>query len=230
VNKSNQNESLPIGSALPPASSRANESAVCLVAICFYFTRPTSVAVVATVETQTTTIIKNESALVRLYLDTVRDTVCGLTLRTQEQSVRPSIEANKFGLNLEQRIVGLDWPSIGITMIGQTRLKNIESSLRLVIANNVPGDFIECGVWRGGGSIFARAVLKALEITDRHVWAVDSFQGLPRARTQNDHDEWSKQTYLRVRKFRFICISHLNLNLGFIRRSSNKFSVVFSSR
>jgi hypothetical protein len=83
-------------------------------------------------------------------------------------------------------------------MIGQKRLVNIEWALRFVIANNIPGDFIECGVWRGGGSIFARAVLKVFNIKNRHVWVVDSFQGLPKARTTNDHDEWSKQTYLRV--------------------------------
>jgi hypothetical protein len=83
-------------------------------------------------------------------------------------------------------------------MIGQKRLVNIEWALRFVIANNIPGDFIECGVWRGGGSIFARAVLKVFNIKNRHVWVVDSFQGLPKARTTNDHDEWLKQTYLRV--------------------------------
>jgi hypothetical protein len=140
----------------------------------------------------------NESPLVRLYLDVVRDTVCGLTLRTQEHSVTPAIEISKGPLNVTKRIVGEDWPSIGITMIGQKRLVNIEWALRYVIANNMPGDFIECGVWRGGGSIFARAVLKALNIRNRHVWLVDSYQGLPKARTTNDHNGWSKQTYLRV--------------------------------
>jgi hypothetical protein len=101
-------------------------------------------------------------------------------------------------LEVSKRIVGEDRPLIGITMIGQKRLVNIEWALRFVIANNISGDFIECGVWRGGASIFARAVLKALNIKDRHVWVVDSFEGLPKARTTNDNDEWSKQTYLRV--------------------------------
>jgi len=63
-------------------------------------------------------VFRNESALVRLYLDIVRDTVCGLTLRTQEQSVETDIDAKKRPFNLEQRIAGKDWPSIGITMIG----------------------------------------------------------------------------------------------------------------
>jgi hypothetical protein len=142
-------------------------------------------------------VFPDESPLVRLYLDIVRDTVCGLTLQTQEQGATGDT-GEKVPLNVAQRIIGGDWPSIGITMIGQKRLVNIEWALRFVIANNIPGDFIECGVWRGGGSIFARAVFKALNIKDRHVWLVDSFQGLPKARTSNDDNSWSRQTYLRV--------------------------------
>lgn len=143
-------------------------------------------------------IFQDESPLIRLYLDVVRDTVCGLTLRTQEQSVVPSIAAPKVAFDLEKRIVGEDWPSIGISMVGQKRLINVEWALRFVIADGIPGDFIECGVWRGGTSVFARAVLKALDITDRHVWLADSFQGLPKPRTQNDVAMWSQQGYLRV--------------------------------
>ena len=143
-------------------------------------------------------IFQDEAPSIRLYLDMVRDTVCGLTLRTQEQSVVPSIIAQKIPFNLEQRIVGEDWPSIGISMVGQKRLINVEWALRFVIANGVPGDFIECGVWRGGTSVFARAVLKALDVNDRHVWLADSFQGLPKPRTTIDLAMWSQQDYLKV--------------------------------
>ncbi|CAF3432229.1 unnamed protein product [Rotaria socialis] len=134
--------------------------------------------------------------MVRAYLDVVRDTVCGLALRTQERTygfdskVRPMI--------ISERIKGSDWPLTGITMVGQRRLINIEWAIRFVIANDVMGDFIECGVWRGGSSVFARAILKALNNNDRHVWLADSFQGLPKARTPNDHDHWSKMEYLKV--------------------------------
>ncbi|CAF2157574.1 unnamed protein product [Rotaria magnacalcarata] len=134
--------------------------------------------------------------MVRAYLDVVRDTVCGLTLRTQERAYRSDNQSRPMDIN--ERIKGLDWPITGITMIGQRRLINIEWAIRFVIANGVMGDFIECGVWRGGSSVFARAVLKALNNSDRHVWLVDSFQGLPKARTSNDDDNWSTMEYLKV--------------------------------
>jgi hypothetical protein len=143
-------------------------------------------------------IFLDESPLVRAYLDVVRDTVCGLTLRTRDGSIDPGVQVYTNALNVDRRVKGEDWPLIGITMVGQKRLINIEWALIFVIANKVPGDFIECGVWRGGSSILARAVLKALNINDRHVWLTDSFQGLPMARTANDNNEWSKQKYLKV--------------------------------
>ena len=142
-------------------------------------------------------IFPNESPLIRRYLDVVRDTVCGLTLQTQERAVEGDVN-NIKPLNIEKRIQGLDWPLFGITMVGQSRLMNLEWALRFVIVNGVLGDFIECGVWRGGSSLFARAVFEALNTTDRHVWLADSFQGLPKARTKNDNDLWSKQEYLKV--------------------------------
>ena len=41
------------------------------------------------------------------------------------------------------------------------RLENVQACIEDVLAQDVPGDLIETGVWRGGTSIFMRAVLKA---------------------------------------------------------------------
>jgi len=82
-------------------------------------------------------------------------------------------------LDADRRAGGLDWPMIGYTMVGLRRLDNIQELIELVLANNVPGDFVECGVWRGGASIFARAVLDYYGAFDRNVWLADSFEGMP---------------------------------------------------
>ncbi|MBI4469213.1 MAG: class I SAM-dependent methyltransferase [Acidobacteria bacterium] len=74
---------------------------------------------------------------------------------------------------------GRDWPSHAHTMIGNTRLDHLQFCIQDVIERGIPGDLIEAGVWRGGASIFMRAVLKAYDITDRYVWVADSFAGLP---------------------------------------------------
>ena len=82
-------------------------------------------------------------------------------------------------MNAALREQGGDWPVTAYTMVGMKRLDNLQACLESVIARDVPGDFIETGVWRGGASIFARGVLRAHGVTDRIVWLADSFAGLP---------------------------------------------------
>lgn len=78
---------------------------------------------------------------------------------------------------------GLDYSSDAETMMGRKRLDNLQFCITDVLRRGVPGDIIETGVWRGGGSIFARAVLRAYGDTTRTVWVADSFQGLPKPDT-----------------------------------------------
>lgn len=65
------------------------------------------------------------------------------------------------------------------TMIGLKRLDNLQVCIEHVLQENIPGDFIETGVWRGGASIFMRAVLAAYGVNNRRVVVADSFAGLP---------------------------------------------------
>jgi O-methyltransferase len=74
---------------------------------------------------------------------------------------------------------GWGWPTYAHTMIGLKRLDNLQFCVESVLAENVPGDVIEAGVWRGGACIFMRAVLKAYDARDRVVWCADSFAGAP---------------------------------------------------
>jgi O-methyltransferase len=83
-------------------------------------------------------------------------------------------------LDMERRSLGLDQPPDAETMIGLRRLDNLQACITDVLRCGVPGDLIETGVWRGGATIFMRAVLKAYGDPKRNVWVADSFQGLPK--------------------------------------------------
>jgi hypothetical protein len=72
------------------------------------------------------------------------------------------------------------------TMIGRKRLENIEHCLVSVVADQVPGDLMECGVWRGGAVVFMKGFLAAHGIENRVVWAADSFAGLPAPSLKED--------------------------------------------
>ncbi|HEX6688971.1 MAG TPA: TylF/MycF/NovP-related O-methyltransferase [Solirubrobacterales bacterium] len=84
------------------------------------------------------------------------------------------------GADLDKRREGRDVSPAAETMIGLHRLENIEQCLKDVIQDEIPGDLIETGVWRGGAAIFMRAVLAAYGVGDRTVWVADSFEGLPK--------------------------------------------------
>lgn len=79
----------------------------------------------------------------------------------------------------EKRANGRDWPASAETMIGLKRLDNLQRCVEDILHENVPGDLIETGVWRGGATIFMRACLKVYGANDRTVWVADSFEGLP---------------------------------------------------
>jgi O-methyltransferase len=79
-----------------------------------------------------------------------------------------------------KRDLGLDWPAEAETMIGMQRLTSLQRCVETVLADDIPGDLIECGVWRGGACILMRAVLAAYGDETRCVWLADSFQGVPR--------------------------------------------------
>ncbi|MGB3673144.1 MAG: TylF/MycF/NovP-related O-methyltransferase [Candidatus Nanopelagicales bacterium] len=73
---------------------------------------------------------------------------------------------------------GLDWPEHAETMVGLRRLDNLQECIKTIIAEAVPGDLVETGVWRGGASIFMKGVLSAYR-DQRDLWLCDSFEGLP---------------------------------------------------
>lgn len=79
----------------------------------------------------------------------------------------------------QKRNLGLDWPAAAETMIGMQRLTSLQHCVEAVLSEDVPGDLIECGVWRGGACILMRAVLAVYGDQKRCVWLADSFAGVP---------------------------------------------------
>lgn len=72
------------------------------------------------------------------------------------------------------------------TMIGRKRLDHLHACLDTILAEGIPGDVIETGVWRGGATVFMRAHLAAHGVADRTVWVADSFAGLPKPEVKED--------------------------------------------
>jgi len=93
--------------------------------------------------------------------------------------VRNFMLVRKVPFDKEARDAGRDWPADAETMIGMQRLTSLQHCIETVLQDDVPGDLVECGVWRGGASILMRAVLAAYGDEKRNVWLCDSFEGVP---------------------------------------------------
>lgn len=65
-------------------------------------------------------------------------------------------------------------------MIGLHRLDNIQQCVTTVLREQIPGDLIETGVWRGGASILMAGILRIYGESKRLVWVADSFRGVPK--------------------------------------------------
>jgi len=79
-----------------------------------------------------------------------------------------------------------NYSEFSFTLVGRKRLDNLQQAIEDVLRNDVPGDFLEAGVWRGGCCIMMRAVLAAHGCRDRNVWLADSFAGLPPSQRPED--------------------------------------------
>jgi len=82
-------------------------------------------------------------------------------------------------------IEGDFWPERAHTMIGLLRLNNLQICIEDIIKNDIEGDLIETGIWRGGAVIFMRLILKEYGIKNKTVYAADSFKGLPKPDVEN---------------------------------------------
>src|SRR3954454_303366 len=78
---------------------------------------------------------------------------------------------NRGPFQAELRIAGEDWPLLAHTMVSVRRLEILRELAQRAIDEQIPGDFIETGVWRGGCCILLRAVLAANAVTNRKVFA-----------------------------------------------------------
>lgn len=64
------------------------------------------------------------------------------------------------------------------TMTSPERCQAVIESVRHVVRRDLPGAFVECGVWRGGSVLAMLLTLQELGVTDRDIWLYDTFEGM----------------------------------------------------
>lgn len=64
------------------------------------------------------------------------------------------------------------------TMTSKERMYALYKATEYVIESDIPGDFVECGVWKGGSSMLIALTLLELKSTDRKIYLYDTFEGM----------------------------------------------------
>jgi O-methyltransferase len=103
----------------------------------------------------------------------------GLSIsRLSSQANRLPIEAT----DADRAIIDFVRP---YTMTSAERVWSLLQAVRYATDEALPGDFVECGVWRGGSVMAMARQLTSLGTQDRTIWLYDTFQGMT-APTEKD--------------------------------------------
>jgi hypothetical protein len=79
------------------------------------------------------------------------------------------------------------------TMTSIERLYALYKSVEYIVSANIPGDFVEAGVWRGGSCMLIAETLLALDESSRRIFLFDTFAGHPRPDVEKDIDIWGNR-------------------------------------
>jgi O-methyltransferase len=65
------------------------------------------------------------------------------------------------------------------TMTSAERVFTLRQSVQHIIDHDIPGDIVECGVWKGGSMMAVARTLLDMGVSDRHLYLFDTFEGMP---------------------------------------------------
>jgi hypothetical protein len=120
--------------------------------------------------------------------------------------LRPGDKAGDFPADFATHEIDIYRAVAPFTLTGPERVACLIRAVDYVVQNNIPGDFVECGVWKGGSmKAVAMALLRHAQSHHR-LWLYDTYQGMsePTAADVSNcgysAEEDHKAEYLRVSK------------------------------
>lgn len=81
-------------------------------------------------------------------------------------------------LRTEREFLNLFEASKPFTMVSTDRSFALYKAAQYVVRNHIPGDFVECGVWRGGQAMLAARTFQKEGDTSRKFWLYDTYTGM----------------------------------------------------
>lgn len=88
------------------------------------------------------------------------------------------VDEDRLRVDLEPEFRALHERCAPFTMTSPERMYAVHQAVRHVVRARVPGDIVECGVWRGGSSMLAALTLMEAGDGDRELYLYDTFAGM----------------------------------------------------
>jgi O-methyltransferase len=64
------------------------------------------------------------------------------------------------------------------SMGGELRMSVLINLVKLINQKKIKGDFVECGVWRGGNIILFQKLIEYFSIKNKMIYGYDTFEGM----------------------------------------------------
>lgn len=64
------------------------------------------------------------------------------------------------------------------TMTSIQRMYSLYKATEYVVNFNIPGDIVECGVWKGGSSMLTASTLSKMGNIEKHIYLYDTYEGM----------------------------------------------------
>lgn len=83
-----------------------------------------------------------------------------------------------FPVDFEESDVHIIKSVAPYTMTSPERIFSLVKAAQYVVTNRIPGDIVECGVWKGGSMMAVAMTLIAMNDTERDLYLFDTFEGM----------------------------------------------------
>ena len=120
----------------------------------------------------------------------------GLQISRMDRKIRYPIEFTKRDIEIFNYVNERD-----LTMIGKQRMFSNVLIAKWITLNELEGDFVECGVWRGGSTLLVKMIFEEYGNNSK-VWLFDTFKGMtePSDDDINFAGQLAKDKYFKSKK------------------------------
>lgn len=121
------------------------------------------------------------------------------------------------------------------TMTSKERMYALYKSVEYIVKNNIPGNFVECGVWKGGSSMLIAQTLIAFNSLNRKIYLYDTFEGMSQP-TEFDNinankkinvvDSWENQQKEDYNEWCYASLKEVKKNMSLTKYPKNNVNFI----